>query len=257
MVANDFGGGVREGMDYKFERPRANKTSKEQLIQSLEAVAKSSNYSEFGWRQFSEQTRIGKNTVTRQFGSWVKAVAVLKEHLKQQGIELTQKNRAIVPDDQLLSEMERIWNLLGHRPSRDEWEGSKAKFSYKTYRRRFGGLQNACLKFIEYKMGGHIAASPVPAPSQNPEPKTSKSIFVQEEGRGIGLKLRLQVLSRDGFRCIFCGRSPATHTGVNLQVDHVVPFSKTGKSTIENLQTLCQECNLGKSNNNDPMRGVA
>ena len=50
--------------------------------------------------------------------------------------------------------------------------------------------------------------------------------------------------------CIFCGKSPATDFGTKLHIDHVVPFSKGGKSILENLQTLCEECNLGKSNRN-------
>ena len=69
--------------------------------------------------------------------------------------------------------MERVWQKVGQRPSRTEWEISNPKISYTTYKQRFGGWTDACLKFIEYKMGG--------------------------------------------------------------------------KSTIDNLQTLCQDCNLGKS----------
>jgi len=63
--------------------------------------------------------------------------------------------------------------------------------------------------------------------------------------------IRLQVLNRDSFRCIFCGRSPATEVGVKLHIDHIVPFSKGGKSTLDNLQTLCSDCNLGKSDRPD------
>jgi 5-methylcytosine-specific restriction endonuclease McrA len=55
------------------------------------------------------------------------------------------------------------------------------------------------------------------------------------------------VLRRDGFKCVLCGRSPATEVGCRLQVDHLEPFSKGGKTTIENLRTLCERCNLGKS----------
>lgn len=58
--------------------------------------------------------------------------------------------------------------------------------------------------------------------------------------------LRYDVLKRDGFRCRLCGRSVAE--GVVLHVDHIIPVSKGGKSTLDNLQTLCADCNLGKSN---------
>lgn len=58
------------------------------------------------------------------------------------------------------------------------------------------------------------------------------------------LKLRFQVLERDGFRCRYCGRS--VEDGAKLQLDHVHPKSKGGKWERNNLITACQECNLGK-----------
>ncbi|WP_349257294.1 HNH endonuclease [Novimethylophilus sp.] len=48
--------------------------------------------------------------------------------------------------------------------------------------------------------------------------------------------------------CCACGASPAISLGVELHVDHIVPWSKGGETVLENLQTLCSMCNLGKSN---------
>lgn len=48
------------------------------------------------------------------------------------------------------------------------------------------------------------------------------------------------------FRCTYCGRSPVTHPGVILHCDHIIPWSKGGKTWLINLQTLCAECNFGK-----------
>ena len=56
---------------------------------------------------------------------------------------------------------------------------------------------------------------------------------------------RFRVLSRDHFRCQYCGRSQAE--GAVLHLDHVVPFSKGGPTTEENLITACMDCNLGKT----------
>jgi len=55
-----------------------------------------------------------------------------------------------------------------------------------------------------------------------------------------------RVLSRDGWTCRSCGRTPKD--GVSLQVDHVVPRSKGGTDDPSNLQALCRKCNIGKSN---------
>lgn len=58
--------------------------------------------------------------------------------------------------------------------------------------------------------------------------------------------LRLAILERDRFSCCYCGRN--AYDGVKLHVDHIVPVSKGGKTVKGNLQTLCVECNQGKSN---------
>jgi 5-methylcytosine-specific restriction endonuclease McrA len=68
-----------------------------------------------------------------------------------------------------------------------------------------------------------------------------------EDQRQVKLGLRYEVLKRDRFRCVLCGASPATHLGCVLHVDHVIPWSKGGKTIADNLRSLCETCNLGKS----------
>lgn len=58
--------------------------------------------------------------------------------------------------------------------------------------------------------------------------------------------LRYDVFTRDHYRCCICGASQKD--GVTLHVDHIIPVSKGGKTAMSNLQTLCDRCNLGKSN---------
>ena len=64
--------------------------------------------------------------------------------------------------------------------------------------------------------------------------------------RTISDKLRYQVLKRDNFKCCACGASPVKDSSVELHVDHIIPWSKGGEAVIDNLQTLCSKCNLGK-----------
>lgn len=58
--------------------------------------------------------------------------------------------------------------------------------------------------------------------------------------------LRYDVLKRDNFTCQICGAS-SKNDGVKLEVDHIFPVSKGGKTEMNNLQTLCERCNRGKS----------
>ena len=58
------------------------------------------------------------------------------------------------------------------------------------------------------------------------------------------------VLARDNWTCCSCGRS-SKEEGITLEVDHIVPRSKGGSDDIDNLQTLCKKCNIGKSNRDD------
>lgn len=60
--------------------------------------------------------------------------------------------------------------------------------------------------------------------------------------RQVPLKRKRQTLVRDNFTCQ-CGRRPPEAV---MHVDHIVPLSLGGGNNLENLQTLCDECNLGK-----------
>jgi len=53
---------------------------------------------------------------------------------------------------------------------------------------------------------------------------------------------RFNVFLRDRFRCQYCG------AGDNLTFDHLVPRSKGGRTTWDNVVTACAPCNLRKSN---------
>ena len=61
--------------------------------------------------------------------------------------------------------------------------------------------------------------------------------------------LRYNVMKRDGFRCVLCGRDASD--GVKLHVDHIVPIAKGGKTIKSNLRTLCEDCNIGKKDKYD------
>lgn len=61
-------------------------------------------------------------------------------------------------------------------------------------------------------------------------------------------RLRYEVLREQKGKCQCCGRS--AKDGVVLHVDHIIPLSKDWSKRLDknNLQVLCEDCNLGKSN---------
>ena len=75
--------------------------------------------------------------------------------------------------------------------------------------------------------------------------KSTRQYQIKLERAKLNDSLRYDVLKRDGFRCQICGSS--SQDGVKLHVDHIIPVSKGGKTTLSNLRTLCDRCNMGKS----------
>ena len=69
-----------------------------------------------------------------------------------------------------------------------------------------------------------------------------ESISRVERGK-VSNKLRFAVYKRDGNKCVRCGATEG------LEVDHIFPVSRGGKTEIDNLQTLCHNCNTSKANN--------
>lgn len=58
--------------------------------------------------------------------------------------------------------------------------------------------------------------------------------------------IRWQVFQRDQWKCVSCGRN--SHDGAILHIDHIIPRSHGGADSLDNYQTLCSICNIGKSN---------
>ncbi|RLD73143.1 MAG: hypothetical protein DRJ10_18180 [Bacteroidetes bacterium] len=71
-------------------------------------------------------------------------------------------------------------------------------------------------------------------------PKTSKKDF-DNGNRHISQEVKDLVWNRDGGKCRECG------SNINLEYDHIIPFSKGGANTYRNVQLLCQACNRKKS----------
>ncbi|MGK5090429.1 SNF2-related protein [Deltaproteobacteria bacterium TL4] len=71
------------------------------------------------------------------------------------------------------------------------------------------------------------------------------SEWVNNERQKLTQKLRYHILKRDQSRCVVCGKSSVTDKVV-LEIDHIIPISKWGKTEPRNLRAVCRECNRGK-----------
>ena len=80
------------------------------------------------------------------------------------------------------------------------------------------------------------------------ENKMTNTYFVKEQRVLMTHKLREQIKKRDHYTCCICGNSIQKEPNLLLEIDHIIPVSKGGKTTEDNLQTLCWKCNRSKSN---------
>jgi len=60
----------------------------------------------------------------------------------------------------------------------------------------------------------------------------------------IGKRQRFRILTRDDYRCRYCGHGPPE---VKVHVDHVLAVALGGKTVDDNLVAACFDCNIGKS----------
>jgi hypothetical protein len=204
--------------------------SDEEILDDMRHVAQSLNQSTLTYAQYDEYGRVRARTAERRFGFWNNA-------LSKAGLQV--KYCTNIPIEELFNNLEQVWIKLGRQPRIEEMTKKVSLYHGWTYKKRFGTWRKALQEFVNY----------VNTDSSD-ELVLSKSA-TQTFSRGVrqpNLRLRFLVMRRDNFTCQYCGKSPATHPNIELQVDHIVPWSDGGETKIDNLQTLCAECNVGKSN---------
>ena len=80
------------------------------------------------------------------------------------------------------------------------------------------------------------------------ENKLTAAAAAKAQRRLMTRKLREYIKTRDNYTCRMCGNSTYVEPNLLLEIDHIVPVSKGGKTEENNLQTLCWKCNRTKSN---------
>lgn len=217
-------------MDNKFQLTRVSGQPVEDaaILADLKSVASKLNATTVNQQQYQLYGQYSETTAIRRFGSWNKA-------LLEAGLTLT--NEPNISDERLFENILTLWQHFGRQPRRSELAKAPSLFSQSPYNRRFRSWTAALEAFVAYANGSGVEA-PASHEIVNARPSTA---------RDPSIRLRWKVLQRDRFTCCGCGASPALSPGVELHVDHKIPWSNGGETAFENLQTLCSTCNFGKS----------
>lgn len=218
---------------------KRNDIPQHELLSDLQKVAERLGSKIVSVKMYSSMGTFSASAVSRAFGSWTKALSAA-------GLEISSLWHPKTEDDDLLSNFAKVWEALGRQPKKNDLRPPLSSFSADTYTRRFGSWRKALEFFVENAnnettppgLVGSAIADEIIAPATAQKHRTQ---------RDPSWRLRFLVNRRDRFTCCACGRSPANELGVVLHVDHIVPWSKGGETTLDNLQTLCEKCNIGKS----------
>lgn len=212
----------------KFElEPFNRNASDEELIADVKRVATLLGNTTLTIDQYNERGRFHATTLTRRFRSWFKV-------LELAGLDKTRNLN--IPDEELFENLVEVWTKLGAQPKYSKLTKDVSSFSSGTYEKRFGSWRRALEAFVAWANEG-IAANVVPVPKNGTPPRRTP--------RHPNWRQRAIVLMRDGAACRLCGASPSS--GARLHIDHIVPWNRGGETVIENLQVLCERCNIGKS----------
>lgn len=223
----------------KFElRKTARGLSDEELLLDMRRVAQKLGRDTATIAEYSEHGLGHASTIQRRFGSWFKA-------LDRAGLNPS-RSRIGIADEELFENLRTVWTNLGRQPSYSEAKTPLSKFSASTYENRFGSWSEALTRFVDWvNLDETAETSSVQVRS---EASIAPTTSPKRTKREISDRLRFRILVRDGFMCCSCGSSPLKTPGTELHVDHVIPWSKGGETVVENLETKCLRCNLGKGN---------
>lgn len=206
--------------------PHNRNVADDDLLDDLRAVALSLGADTVTASQYNSAGRYHSATFARRFGSWLKAL---------EAAGLRRSRNLHITDEQLFENLVDVWLGLGRQPRYTDIDGPASVYSAGTYANRFGGWRAALERFVEWANSEGPSADAIAERPCKPAKRTSRTI---------NWRLRAMVLMRDGARCQLCGADVGS--GAKLHVDHIIPWSRGGETELDNLQILCEVCNIGK-----------
>lgn len=220
----------------KFElAPYYRNITEEELLNDLERVAKEvGNSNTLSKSEYEKYGKYSYDAVRRKFGSF-------KNALTKVGLQ-TARNWGTT-NEEYFNNLKEVWTKLGRQPKYEEMRIPFSKLSGTAYLHKFGSWRKGLESFVVFVNNENIEVEVDTQDTlQREQPK------LKSTNRQPNLRLRFLVMKRDNFKCVLCGRSPANDINVELEIDHIIAWSKGGETFFENLQTLCLDCNQGKSN---------
>lgn len=225
----------------KMYRQSAKSMTDNDVLKEIQRVARELDKPiGLGISEFDQYSIISHSTARKRFGSWRKALEFAGLSAGKLGSRYT--------NEECFENLLNVWTHYGRPPTTNEMYQSPSKIGYIAYTHRWRTWMKALEAFVQRT--GQDADTP--SHSNEDKKHLKKVVYTSQKAsadkREIKLGIRYKVLKRDRFRCVLCGRSPATEQGCELHVDHIIPFSRGGNSSLDNLRSTCKECNLGKGN---------
>ena len=218
----------------KYQLKEFNRNIPDQdLLDDLKRVAGKLEIGELSSREYDKNGgKYTAGTIGVRFGSWNNA-------LEKAGLKLVHKRNAT--EKELFKNIENVWITLGRQPVFRDMKRPLSEFSAEPYKSKYGTFRNALESFVEYINSDDSKDEELEEEIQE---KELEKEFKHKTKREPSLRLKVQVLMRDGNTCKLCG---ITVTGENIHFDHIKPWAKGGETVLENLQILCAPHNLAKS----------
>lgn len=231
---------IGQRVSQKMRDQPIKKLSNDELIAELRRVQALCGKQWLTSDDFNAHSVTSEDAVRLRFGSFRKGLEVA-------GLNHAPFKQRLRTDDECFENLANVWTHYGRRPMYREMFQPPSTIQAKTYVLRWGTWRKAVKAFVDWANSEAsiepIAGSVQPMAEAAP---TAPNVRTETDCREVRSGLRFKVFMRDRFRCVACGRSPATHLNIELHADHIVSVADGGKTTPENLHTLCQDCNLGK-----------
>jgi hypothetical protein len=214
--------------------------TKQEIIDSLKQFAREKESQNFTRKEYDawKHRALCASQIAHRFGSWAIAMERAGLEARWQPVKGLEEMVELFMDCWEEHDDAPTVKALGAYLKR-----IGSKFTVHMYTHHFGGLRRLAQRVADFQDGKISEAQLVERYVPEGRPR-----------RPISPKLRLAVMERDSFCCRLCGHSAKAH-GVALEVDHIVPVALGGTNELDNLQTLCENCNAGKRDSLVSMEG--